>query len=62
MRSRSVSVGLGLLLSLGFADMLPAQDTVSADGIRLGKSLLGPEWNAEKLKGQVILVEFWGVN
>ncbi len=48
-------------LSLGLATgVLSAQQKVSADDIRLGKRLLGPEWTAEKLKGQVILVEFWG--
>lgn len=62
MGPRCVSLGLGLFISLGVANVVPAEDNVTADGIRLGKTLVGPEWTADKLKGQVILVEFWGIN
>lgn len=63
MAARCVSLGLGLWLGLGMANgVLPAEDKVTADGLRLGKTLLGPEWTRDMLKGQVILVEFWGIN
>lgn len=35
---------------------------VNLDGVKLGKSLLGPEVSAAAMKGKVVLLEFWGVN
>lgn len=32
------------------------------DSIRLGKLVLGPDVNAEDMKGKVVLVEEWGIN
>jgi hypothetical protein len=35
---------------------------VTADNIKLGKHVMGPEVTADDLKHRVVLMEFWGVN
>ena len=35
---------------------------VKADGIRLGKNILGPDLSAADLKDRVVMIEMWGVH
>jgi hypothetical protein len=35
---------------------------VKADGVSLGKTVMGSEISSADLKGRVVMIEFWGIN
>lgn len=58
-------VCLGVLLGWGLTGLATGADyklDAKIDGVRLGKSILGPEVSNDDLKGKVVLLEFWGIN
>jgi hypothetical protein len=59
--------GIGWCILLGVAAGCPASAAefnlkVKADGIELGKSIMGPRLAKEDLKGHVVMLEFWGIS
>lgn len=48
-----------LLCAAAFA---PAADDVTLKGVRFGKPIQGEQQSADDLKGNVVLVELWGIN
>ncbi|HEV3145681.1 MAG TPA: hypothetical protein VGZ47_17465 [Gemmataceae bacterium] len=62
----SRSVLFACLLS-GLAPALVAGEDkfnmdVKADGVSLGKTIMGSEITPADLKGRVIMIEFWGIH
>ena len=56
--------GLILLAAVGQGPAQPGKGDASAtiDQVKLGKVIHGPALSEADLKGQVVLVEFWGIN
>jgi hypothetical protein len=64
MRRPLALTGVLLLAAIGPgpAQQGKADPSVNLDQIKLGKVLHGPAVSDADLKGQVVLVEFWGIN
>jgi hypothetical protein len=63
--ARQGSIWLGVVLGLSLAAAAPAEErtkTVTVDDIRLGQPVLGAEVLTDRLKGRVVLLEFWGIH
>ena len=51
-----------LAVVLCAAALAPAADDVTLKGVRFGNPIQGAKQSADDLKGQVVLVELWGIN
>lgn len=60
-------MGIRLAVLLGAVMVFPVWGAdfnmaVKTEGIQMGKSIMGPAYTADDLKGKVVFVEFWGIN
>ena len=65
MSTRRHGMGWAVLAGLALGGPAGAADfslKATVDGIRLGKSVMGPGVSQDDLKGHVVLLEFWGIN
>jgi hypothetical protein len=60
------TAALAAVLAAGAAPVLLAAEateaTATLESARFGEQWFGPKFNADDLKGRVVLVEFWGRN
>ncbi len=61
METRTV-VGLGVLIALALCGGAFAEgNSITLDGLTLGKTVYGKEWKIDELRNRVVLVEMWGI-